>query len=56
MPETTPDVLMVAIPAALRSALQVPPEVASLKVVVRPGHTEVIPVMPAGSGFMVTMV
>jgi hypothetical protein len=53
-PVTTPETLTVATAVLLED--QVPPAVTSLKVVVDPTQTEVVPVIPAttGSALMVT--
>ena len=52
MPVTTPEPLpTVAIVVLL--LVHVPPPVASLNVVVKPTHTDVIPVIVAGRGFTV---
>ena len=53
-PVTIPvDEPTVAIPVAL--LLHVPPVVASVKAVVSPEHTFIVPVIDAGNGFMVTI-
>jgi len=54
MPVTVPDVPIVATPVA--ELLHVPPDVTSLKVVLKPWHTAVVPVITAGKGFMVATV
>jgi len=50
IPVTTPVVGVIPTEPPLVLQLQVPPEVASLKLVVWPTHTVVIPVMAAGGG------
>ena len=52
-PVTVPP-LTLATPALL--VLHVPPLVASLNEVVRPAHTDMVPVIAAGTGFTSTMV
>jgi hypothetical protein len=52
-PDTTPEALTVATAVLLDD--QVPPAVASLKVVVEPTHTEVVPVIPATTGRALTV-
>ena len=50
-PVTIPDALTVAVPVLL----QVPPEVASDKEVVRPRHTVIVPKIAVGNEFTVTI-
>ena len=52
-PETTPRALIVATKGD--ALLQVPPAVASARVVVKPAHTVNVPVIAAGNGFTVTI-
>jgi hypothetical protein len=52
-PVTTPEVLTVA--TLVLSLLQVPPVVASARVVVNPAQTVAVPVMAAGPPFTVTI-
>ena len=53
-PVTIPVEPILDIPGAL--LLHIPPPVASVSEVVKPEHTEVVPNMPVGNGFTVTMV
>lgn len=53
MPVTIPVVLMVAVAGAL--LLHVPPVVGWPRVVVRPAHTEGLPVIPGAGGLTVTV-
>lgn len=55
MPDTTP-VDAPAVATLPSPELHVPPPVASLSVVVAPGHTLNVPVMAAGTGLTVTVV
>ena len=51
-PETTPvDAADATLPSLL---LHVPPAVASVRLVVKPTHTEAVPVIAAGNGLIVT--
>ena len=52
-PVTMPDVPIVATPVLLLA--HVPPLVVEDRVVVDPAHTEVVPVIAAGSAFTVTI-
>ena len=52
-PVTIPDVPIVATPVLLLA--HVPPLVVEDRVVVDPAHTEVVPVIAAGSAFTVTV-
>jgi hypothetical protein len=53
-PVTTPEALTVATAVLLED--QVPPAVASLRVVVEPTQTEVVPVMAATTGSALTVI
>ena len=53
IPVNVPEVLM--LPVAILLLLHDPPVVSLLKVVVAPSHTKAMPVMAAGSAFMVSM-
>lgn len=52
-PTTNPEALTLAMVAAL--LLHVPPGVTSLRPIVAPWHTALLPVMAAGAGFMSTV-
>ena len=54
IPETTP--LLMPTDTAVEPDVQVPPLPATLNVLVAPGHTTVVPVIPGASGLTVTSV